>query len=143
VCGDAYERDHRYTRIHGAGYGVAQGTPARTSETVSNTPDAYLFSTERCGVTNYMFDVPDGVYTVRLDFAETWFGGAGGVGVGGRTYYIHWVDDPKNSIWQNATPGGIYVPGDGPETWMDNGSGTGGIPPSQATSRFYRVGVRQ
>jgi len=51
---------------------------------ILNTPDPSLFSAERYGNFRYVIPVADGAYTVRLHFAETWWGksnpGAGGEG---------------------------------------------------------------
>jgi hypothetical protein len=63
--------DQPYTAA--AKFGALGGdTVRRDLKTIPGTkaPDVYL--TERWGMTGYRFDVPNGAYTVRLHFAETW-----------------------------------------------------------------------
>ena len=69
-----YERDVKYTAIHGIGY--CAGTQATTEEPVNGTYDSYLYGTERYDLTDYIFDLPNGTYNVQLHFAETWYTGA-------------------------------------------------------------------
>ena len=45
-----------------------------TDATVTNTPDAALYRTERYSMTAYSFAVPNGKYTVKLHFAEIYSG---------------------------------------------------------------------
>lgn len=75
-----YERDQGYTVIHGGGH--VGGDPATAAGT-PNGPEGYVMRTERYGMSEYRFDLPNGSYTVQLDFAETWFGGDGGSGGAG------------------------------------------------------------
>lgn len=57
---------------------------------ILNTPDPSLFSAERYGNFRYVIPVADGVYTVRLHFAETWWGNSnpGGAGEGSRVFNV-------------------------------------------------------
>jgi len=59
----------------GATYGAIGGQTIRRENlkiTGTKAPDVYL--TEHYSMTAYRFDVPDGKYTVRLHFAETYSG---------------------------------------------------------------------
>ena len=58
--------------------GSADGeTYEATDVTVTNTPDAALYRTERYSMTGYSFAVPNGKYTVKLHFAEVYSGISG------------------------------------------------------------------
>jgi hypothetical protein len=58
--------------------GSADGdTYEATDTTVTNTPDAALYGTERYSMTAYSFAVPNGKYTVKLLFAEVYSGISG------------------------------------------------------------------
>jgi hypothetical protein len=55
--------------------GSADGeTYEATDATVTNTPDAAIYRTERYSMTAYSFAVPNGKYTVKLYFAEVYSG---------------------------------------------------------------------
>jgi hypothetical protein len=55
--------------------GSADGeTYEATDATVTNTPDAAIYRTERYSMTAYSFAVPNGKYTVKLHFAEVYSG---------------------------------------------------------------------
>ena len=49
-------------------------TVDRGNISIANTSNAKLYQTERYGVTGYAFMVPNGSYTVKLHFAETYNG---------------------------------------------------------------------
>ncbi|MER7048455.1 S8 family serine peptidase [Streptomyces jumonjinensis] len=67
--GDTWTPDRRYTS---GSYGYQGSTSAKsTTRTISGTDDQRLFRTARDGMYEYRFDqVPGGVYTVELGFAE-------------------------------------------------------------------------
>ncbi|GII55859.1 hypothetical protein Pth03_42480 [Planotetraspora thailandica] len=70
-AGDTWAADRRYTP---GGYGyVGDDTKASVSHTaIDGTSEQALYRSAREGVREYRFDdVPDGVYTVELGFAET------------------------------------------------------------------------
>ncbi|MEH0985449.1 S8 family serine peptidase [Micromonospora sp. CPCC 205556] len=69
TLGDTWQQDQRYT----AGSFGYQGTSSTksTNRAISGTDDPALFQNAREGMYEYRFDnVPNGVYTVELDFAE-------------------------------------------------------------------------
>ncbi|QDY80709.1 S8 family serine peptidase [Streptomyces qinzhouensis] len=69
ALGDAWSPDRAYTSGT-YGYQGTSGTRS-TTRTIAGTPDQALFRTAREGMYEYRFDqVPDGVYTVELGFAE-------------------------------------------------------------------------
>ncbi|TDD55350.1 peptidase [Nonomuraea terrae] len=69
-AGDTWTPDRRYTQ-GGHGYVSTSSRARSTSRTISGTTDQGLFRTAREDMLEYRFDgVPDGVYTVELDFAE-------------------------------------------------------------------------
>ncbi|WP_231629577.1 S8 family serine peptidase, partial [Streptomyces clavuligerus] len=67
--GDTWSPDRRYTA---GSYGYQGNTSTRsTGRTITGTTDPGLFRTAREGMYEYRFDnVPNGVYTVELGFAE-------------------------------------------------------------------------
>ncbi|MFG3700541.1 S8 family serine peptidase [Micromonospora sp. NPDC047620] len=69
TLGDTWQQDQKYT----AGSFGYQGTSSikATTRAISGTDDPALFQNAREGMYEYRFDnVPNGVYTVELDFAE-------------------------------------------------------------------------
>ncbi|TMR09513.1 peptidase [Nonomuraea turkmeniaca] len=68
--GDTWTADKKY--VAGSyGYVATQNRTQSTSRTIAGTEDQALFRTAREGMLEYRFDgVPDGTYTVELDFAE-------------------------------------------------------------------------
>lgn len=68
--GDVWTPDRRYSQ-GGHGWVANSTTTATTSRTIKGTDDQALFRTARERMLEYRFDnVPAGVYTVELDFAE-------------------------------------------------------------------------
>ena len=69
--------------------------------TVTNTPDAALFRTERYSMTAYSFAVPNGKYTVKLLFAEVY---SGITGPGDRvfSFNVQGHDFKDFDIWVKA-----------------------------------------
>ncbi|MFC6084681.1 S8 family serine peptidase [Sphaerisporangium aureirubrum] len=68
--GDTWTPDRKYTR-GGHGY-VGDSKETTTTKPIAGTTDQTLFRTAREGMREYRFDnVPDGVYTIELGFAET------------------------------------------------------------------------
>ncbi|GAB2924377.1 S8 family serine peptidase [Nonomuraea fastidiosa] len=69
-AGDAWTPDRKYTQ-GGHGYVATKSKTVKTSKSVSGTADQTLFQTAREGMLEYRFDnVPNGTYTVELDFAD-------------------------------------------------------------------------
>ncbi len=70
----------------------AGGVSVPRLNAISNTPDPSLYSAERYGNFRYVIPVADagGAYTVRLHFAETWWGPSnpGGSGEGSRIFNV-------------------------------------------------------
>lgn len=70
AAGDAWTADRRY-RAGSHGYVADSTATASTHKKIKGTEDQTLFRTARERMLEYRFDsVPDGVYTVELDFAE-------------------------------------------------------------------------
>ncbi|WP_233508219.1 S8 family serine peptidase [Spongiactinospora gelatinilytica] len=68
--GDAWTPDRRYTE-GSYGYIAARNRTEATSRTIKGTEDQALYRTARESMLEYRFDdIPDGVYTVELDFAD-------------------------------------------------------------------------
>ncbi|GII96509.1 carboxypeptidase regulatory-like domain-containing protein [Sinosporangium siamense] len=68
--GDTWNPDRAYT-VGGHGYVGAQSRVTSTTRPIFGTVDQELFRTAREAMTEYRFDnVPSGVYTVELGFAE-------------------------------------------------------------------------
>uniref|UniRef100_UPI0019632A34 carboxypeptidase regulatory-like domain-containing protein n=1 Tax=Nonomuraea lactucae TaxID=2249762 RepID=UPI0019632A34 len=71
ATGDTWTADRKYAQ-GGHGYVATQNRTHSTSRTITGTDDQALFRTAREGVLEYRFDnVPAGVYTVELGFADT------------------------------------------------------------------------
>ncbi|MDA0637259.1 S8 family serine peptidase [Nonomuraea sp. MCN248] len=69
-AGDAWTPDRRYS-AGSYGYVATSTGTYSTTRTIRNTQDQALFRTARERMLEYRFDaVPNGVYTVELDFAE-------------------------------------------------------------------------
>ncbi|MEV1171492.1 S8 family serine peptidase [Nonomuraea sp. NPDC049784] len=70
AAGDTWTADHKYTS---GGHGfLGESKTSTTSKTIGGTSEQTLFRSVREGMSEYRFDnVPDGVYTVELGFAET------------------------------------------------------------------------
>ncbi|MFI7446198.1 S8 family serine peptidase [Nonomuraea sp. NPDC049714] len=70
AAGDSWVADSRY-RAGGHGYVANHSSTGSTRRTIQGTEDQSLFRTAREGMLEYRFDgVPNGVYTVELDFAD-------------------------------------------------------------------------
>lgn len=80
---------------HGAQWGADRyfsgGRTVPRAAAVSDTDDPNLYAGERYGNFHYRVPVPDATYTVRLHFAEGWFGAdmPGGGGEGSRVFDVH------------------------------------------------------
>lgn len=73
-AGKEWLPDQEYAKgktLWGAGYG---SVVERDEEGVLGNDSPEIYITERYSMSNYVFDVPDGRYTVRLHFAETFSG---------------------------------------------------------------------
>ncbi|MBF8190843.1 S8 family serine peptidase [Nonomuraea sp. K274] len=69
-AGDTWTPDKKYT-AGGHGYVAGRNRTESTSRTISGTDDQALFRSAREEMLEYRFDrVPNGTYTVELDFAE-------------------------------------------------------------------------
>ncbi|MFC4116127.1 S8 family serine peptidase [Nonomuraea zeae] len=69
-AGDTWTPDKKYA-AGSYGYLAGQNRTSSTSRTISGTTDQALFRTARESMLEYRFDnVPNGTYTVELDFAE-------------------------------------------------------------------------
>ncbi|MFC4007107.1 S8 family serine peptidase [Nonomuraea purpurea] len=69
-AGDTWSPDKKYA-TGSYGYVAGQNKTQSTSKTISGTTDQALFRTAREGMLEYRFDnVPNGTYTVELDFAD-------------------------------------------------------------------------
>ncbi|MFG2074107.1 S8 family serine peptidase [Nonomuraea maritima] len=68
--GDSWSADRKYT-AGGYGYVSSSNKTVSTSKSISGTSDQAKFKTARESMLEYRFDgVPDGTYTVELDFSE-------------------------------------------------------------------------
>ncbi len=74
TSGDIWSADQAYTS---GGWGYEGGTQWATTHAIFGTDDDPLFQTERYGMTGYKFDVPNGVYRVKLLFAENYWDASG------------------------------------------------------------------
>jgi len=75
--GNTWEADRAYSSSAGYGYvGTTTGTYT-VSNDISDTEDDPLYQTERNGMTQYKFKVPNGTYQVTLKFSENRFKAAG------------------------------------------------------------------
>ncbi|MET8003445.1 S8 family serine peptidase [Nonomuraea glycinis] len=69
-AGDSWDLDKKY-QTGGYGYVANSSSTGSTNKTIKGTDDQSLFRTAREGMLEYRFDrVPNGVYTVELDFAD-------------------------------------------------------------------------
>ncbi|UCH89103.1 MAG: T9SS type A sorting domain-containing protein, partial [Thermoplasmata archaeon] len=68
--GEIWEADQSYSP---GAWGYIGGETYSTSDEISNTNDDILYQSERWGLTSYNFDVQNGVYEVKLMFAEIYF----------------------------------------------------------------------
>jgi len=69
--------------------------------TVTNTPDAAIYRTERYSMTAYNFAVPNGKYTVKLHFAEV-FSGISGPGDRVFSFSVQGHEFKDFDIWVKA-----------------------------------------
>jgi len=74
--GTRYLADQEYS-FEGC-FGFVGGSAHSTPANITGTSDPELYRTERRGVSQYKFDLPNGFYEVTLRFAETQFGYTGG-----------------------------------------------------------------
>ena len=72
--GNTWLADQAYTP---GGWGYVGGTAWATTHAISGTDDDVLYQSERYGMTSYQFDVPNGVYRVKLLFAENYWNAVG------------------------------------------------------------------
>lgn len=73
--GDEYIADQEYTASNGAGYvdGYEYSIDVSSSPPILGTEDQILYQSERCSVSEYKFDLANGFYDVKLQFAEVYF----------------------------------------------------------------------
>ena len=74
-AGNLWVSDQAYSATSGFGY--VGGTPYAKTHAIGNTEDDPLYQTERYGMTEYKFDVPNGHYEVTLLFAELYWDAPG------------------------------------------------------------------
>ena len=85
-----------------ADQGFADGETYEAEDvTVTNTPDAALYRTERYSMSAYSFDVPNGKYTVKLHFAEV-YSGIGGPGDRVFSFNVQGHEFKNFDIWVKA-----------------------------------------
>ncbi|MEX2430589.1 MAG: malectin domain-containing carbohydrate-binding protein, partial [Dehalococcoidia bacterium] len=79
--GDRWQADRAYSSSAGWGYVEDDGVGGRAEhrQSIADTQDDAIFSSERWGMDAYWVDVTDGTYHVEILFAETYTGitGAG------------------------------------------------------------------
>ena len=68
--GNAWDADRQYSS---GSWGSVGGSVYSTSDAIANTNDDLLYQSERWGLESYRFDVPNGIYEVKLLFAEVYF----------------------------------------------------------------------
>jgi len=69
--GNVWSKDQEYTD---GSYGYVGGNTYWTSHLIDNTSDDRLYQSSRWGLSAYRFDLPNGLYTIKLMFAEIYFG---------------------------------------------------------------------
>jgi hypothetical protein len=69
VSGRLWAADQAYTI---GAWGYVNGRVYATTHAIAGTADPVLYQTHRYGISSYRFSVPNGRYTVRLRFAETY-----------------------------------------------------------------------
>jgi len=85
-----------------ADQGFADGETYEAEDvTVTNTPDAALYRTERYSMSAYSFAVPNGKYTVKLHFAEV-YSGIGGPGDRVFSFNVQGHEFKNFDIWVKA-----------------------------------------
>jgi hypothetical protein len=89
--GNVWLADAAYSDGGGWGHvswdgGVVDRRASDPGFTVTEASDQDVYTTERWGTREYLFDVPNGTYTIVLHFAETW---AGIEGPGERVFDVH------------------------------------------------------
>jgi endoglucanase len=72
AAGNEWQPDKYYSK--GGGYGFVGGeTEDRGQETsIKDAKDARIYQTEHYGMNGFVAEVPNGKYTIRLHFAETY-----------------------------------------------------------------------
>jgi len=73
-AGKAWAADQAYSP---GSWGYVGGSTFAVSDPIARTVDDPLYQSERYGLTEYRFDVPNGTYEVELRFAEIWFSASG------------------------------------------------------------------
>ncbi len=69
-AGQTWSADQAYSN---GSWGYEGGTAWSTTHAIQGTEDDPLYQTERYGMSSYKFDVPNGVYRVKLLFAENYW----------------------------------------------------------------------
>jgi len=69
VSGHIWAADQAYTA---GAWGYVDGRTYATTHAIAGTADPALYQTHRFGLSSYRFSVPNGRYTVRLRFAESY-----------------------------------------------------------------------
>lgn len=71
-AGNTWQPDQYYAKGKGYGFQGGDTVDRGASTKIEGTEDAKLYQTERYSVEAFMAEVPNGTYTVRLHFAETY-----------------------------------------------------------------------
>lgn len=87
--GKRYEADQEFSNNE---YGHTNGTPESTQDTIVATPDVQLYQTGLWGDWRYLFNLPNGIYNVKLQFAEIWFGRNGEDAKQNRVFNVYLED---------------------------------------------------
>lgn len=74
TLGAVWQADRPYTT---GSWGYLGGQTYNVTSPIDNTDDDKLYQSERFGMSEYRFDVPNGTYRVELKFAELYYNGAG------------------------------------------------------------------
>jgi hypothetical protein len=77
ACGHSAPYTDSMGNVWAADNSVSGGTPYSVTAPISGTPNSGLFDSLRYGVFTYTIAVPNGSYSVNLEFAETWANAAG------------------------------------------------------------------
>lgn len=88
-----------------AAQGFADGdTVDRSDLTIANTKDQAIYRTERYGMTGFSQPLPNGKYTVKLHFAET-YEGISGVGQRVFSFNVEGKEFKDFDVWAKAGGG--------------------------------------
>jgi hypothetical protein len=75
--GKSWKRDQAYVAGSWGFYGEDHIIDRSAGKVINGTSDPRIYQTERYGLSGYRFDLPNGIYIVKLHFAETYLSGPG------------------------------------------------------------------